>query len=250
MRCDTKNETENVIGRILFLGDSITQDGKYISYLNKWIKLSALKEKIELFNCGLSSETVSGLSEPDHPFPRPCLLSRIDQILNEVKPNWVVFCYGMNDAVYYPFSQSRFSAFIQGYKRAILAAREAGARVVLCTPPIFDAESFSAAGGVLLPEGEEKYSYQRAFERYDSVLNLYATCVETDLASLADYVIDIRTPLMDDLLNRRTENRKAVHGDGIHPGARGHRVIARTILKAFWGADAEIAGQIAVQVGE
>ena len=35
---------------------------------------------IDIVNLGLGSETVSGLSEPDHPYPRPDLHERIDAL--------------------------------------------------------------------------------------------------------------------------------------------------------------------------
>ena len=56
--------------RILFLGDSITHSGRYIAWIETQLRLQGLKPRPELINIGLSSETCSGLSEPDHPFPR------------------------------------------------------------------------------------------------------------------------------------------------------------------------------------
>jgi hypothetical protein len=71
----------------------------------------------ELINLGVSSETASGLSEPEHPWLRPCVHGRVGKALMESKPDIVVFCYGINDGIYYPFSNERFEA----YKRGILS---------------------------------------------------------------------------------------------------------------------------------
>ena len=62
--------------RILFLGDSITYGGTYIAYLEAALVASHPERKMEFLNLGLSSETVSGLSEEGHAggkFPRPDL---------------------------------------------------------------------------------------------------------------------------------------------------------------------------------
>src|SRR5207237_312442 len=94
--------------RVVFLGDSITNAGMYVQYLDAYLVTRFPDQKFDLINLGLPSETVSGLSEPDHPYPRPDLHERLERVLNKTKPDIVVVCYGMNDGIYYPFSQERF----------------------------------------------------------------------------------------------------------------------------------------------
>ena len=65
--------------RILFLGDSITHAGRYISLVETQLRLHG--HDAVLINLGLPGETCSGLSEPEHPFPRPNVQSRIDAAL-------------------------------------------------------------------------------------------------------------------------------------------------------------------------
>src|SRR6266576_7102721 len=89
--------------RIVFLGDSNTYAGKYIAYLDAYLCTRFPDKRFELINLGLPSETVSGLSEPDHPYPRPNVHERIAAALAKTKPNIVVACYGMNDGICYPF---------------------------------------------------------------------------------------------------------------------------------------------------
>ncbi|MEM0898058.1 MAG: hypothetical protein AAGJ79_14370, partial [Verrucomicrobiota bacterium] len=83
--------------RVVFLGDSITHNGGYVAYVEAVIRLTGMEKKFELINMGLGSETASGLSEEDHPFPRPCVLERLDRVLKTMKPDTIVVCYGMND---------------------------------------------------------------------------------------------------------------------------------------------------------
>jgi len=90
--------------RILFLGDSITAAGEFVNMIEMQLKLQSVDPVPELVNAGLPSEGCTGLSEPDHPFPRPDVHARLDRALTAVKPDVVVACYGMNDGIYYPHS--------------------------------------------------------------------------------------------------------------------------------------------------
>lgn len=59
-------------GRITVLGDSITQDGRWVADLAAWMEERGLTA--DVINVGLSSETVSGLTEVLHAggqFPGP-----------------------------------------------------------------------------------------------------------------------------------------------------------------------------------
>ena len=48
-------------GRVLFLGDSITHDGRYISFIESWLRERRADQPVpELINLGLPSETLSG----------------------------------------------------------------------------------------------------------------------------------------------------------------------------------------------
>src|SRR5438132_4669375 len=86
--------------RVVFLGDSNTYAGKYIAYLDAYLCTRFPDKRFELINLGLPSETVTGLSEPDHPYPRPNIHDRVERALTLAKPDVVVICYGMNDGIY------------------------------------------------------------------------------------------------------------------------------------------------------
>jgi lysophospholipase L1-like esterase len=124
--------------RVVFLGDSNTAGGKFVAYLDAYLCTRFPDKKFELVNLGLPSETVSGLSEPDHPFPRPNVHDRIDRALELAKPDVVVICYGMNDGIYHPFDDARFKSFKDGTTKLVEKVEKAGAKVVLMTPAPFD----------------------------------------------------------------------------------------------------------------
>ena len=107
----TKNGMDEIKGKVLFIGDSISQDGKYVSFIHTYFKLYHPQAQIDWINIGLSSETLSGLSEPEHPFPRPCIHNRLQKALERIRPNWVISCYGINDGIYYPLQQNFFEKF-------------------------------------------------------------------------------------------------------------------------------------------
>src|SRR5581483_11418041 len=124
--------------RVLFLGDSNTFAGRFIVHLDAYLYTRFPEQKFELINLGLPSETISGLSEPDHPYPRPDVHERLDRALTKIKPDVVVACYGMNDGIYYPFAEERFRKYQEGMRRLIACCEKAGAKVMLMTPAPFD----------------------------------------------------------------------------------------------------------------
>ena len=109
--------------RIVFLGDSITFDGRFIAYLDAYLITRFPDKHVQLINLGLPSETVTGLSEPDHPYPRPNVHDRLLAALEKSKPDVVVASYGMNDGIYYPFDVDRFKKYQSGFLTLIAAYR-------------------------------------------------------------------------------------------------------------------------------
>ncbi|MEM8953031.1 MAG: SGNH/GDSL hydrolase family protein [Verrucomicrobiota bacterium] len=214
--------------RILFLGDSITQNGTYIAYIDTYLYTHFPHDTFNIVNLGLGSETASGDSEPDHPFPRPCIDTRLDKILAEVKPDVVFACYGMNDGIYYPLGEERFKNYRKGIHNLVKKCRAAGAKVVLLTPPPFDAASKTLKGATLLPDGAEKYSYKEPYRDYNDVLAKYSDFV---LKQNVAHTIDLRQPLMEYINQNRKTDPDFTSGDGIHPNPDGHYIIAKTILK-------------------
>jgi lysophospholipase L1-like esterase len=200
--------------RVLFLGDSITQDGRYVSFVGYYLNRLFPEKQFNIYSLGLGSETVSGLSEEGHAggaFPRPCLFDRLGGVLAKVKPEVVFACYGMNDAIYMPLDAGRFAAFKGGVRRLMADCREAGVeQIFLVTPPIYD-----DAGG----EGAKGY---------DEVLGAYGDW-ELTLAQAGVWVIDLHGQ-MRAARDGRTE---VFSPDKVHPGDDGHLVMAKVILAAL-----------------
>jgi lysophospholipase L1-like esterase len=226
--------------RVVFLGDSNTFAGHYVAYLDAYLFTRFPDRKFELINLGLPSETACGLSEPDHPYPRPDVHERLDRALAKTKPDVVVLGYGMNDGIYYPFSEDRFKRYQNGMRDVIERVRKAGAKVVVVTPPPFDPAPIRDK---LLPKTADKFSWMRPYEGYDDVLQRYSDWLLT-LRDESVIVADAHGTILHHLAEvRKTDPKYVLSGDGVHVNPTGHWLIARAILQAW---NAPVDGDAAV----
>jgi len=88
--------------RVVYLGDSITQSGEYVTLVTYYLEKLHPKKDFDVIGLGLESETLSGLSEDGHAygkFPRPCLFERLGRLLEKANPDLVFACYGINDGI-------------------------------------------------------------------------------------------------------------------------------------------------------
>ncbi|MEI6647971.1 MAG: SGNH/GDSL hydrolase family protein [bacterium] len=201
--------------RIAVLGDSITQGGGYVSFVSYYLDRLYPTKNFDIYSLGLSSETVSGLSEESHikhGFARPCLFERLDRLLAKVKPEVVIACYGMNCGIYQPLDDGRFNAFKSGNSNLIQRCKAAGVKtIILVTPPLYDF----------------KKDDPTAF--YDGVLASYGAWQQT--LKIPDvYVIDLHS-IMRKVRNEHPET--VMSNDRVHPGEEGHLLMAKTILKGL-----------------
>ena len=224
--------------RILFLGDSITYAGHFVAMVEARLRLAEPDREWTIVNLGLPSETCTGLSEPRHPFPRPNVHERLDRALAKFDPDVVVVCYGMNDGIYYPFSDERFKAYRQGISLLLEKIEATGAKLVLMTPPPFDPVPLRAAGK-LQTAGAKQFSWTAIYEDYDDVMARYAKWI-LQQRNRVDMVIDLRTPVVRYLAQRRTtEPQFSFSADGVHMNSQGHRLLAKAILAA-WNYESDI----------
>ncbi len=216
--------------RVLVLGDSITQDGRYVVALDLLVRSRLPGVSVEIIPLGLASETVSGTSEKHHPWPRPDVHERSGRALEKVKPSVVLFCYGMNDGIYAPLDEARFLKFQEAVKGLVAQCRAAGVRqVIVVTPPPFDPLSYK---GPLAPDGFDDYGYKSPWKNYNETLARFAAW-ERDTPGLADRVVDLHTPLTAVFAAWHKADPKWSSGDGVHPGAEGHWLMAGLIAEGL-----------------
>jgi len=208
---------------IAFIGDSITQQGDYVEVVKKYLGEKHDDLQLKVVNLGLSSETVSGLSEPIHNPPRPLLFNRLDQILEEAQPNVVFFYYGINDGIYHPFREANFEAYKKGVQRFLDEMQDREIKVMLLTPtPFLQKEEIANP----LEEGET-YSYKNPYYLYNKeVMQVYRDYILSVEHPSVVQKIDIYQPLLE-------QKELAFGDDPIHPTKAGHQLIAKTIIEAI-----------------
>jgi lysophospholipase L1-like esterase len=222
--------------RVLFLGDSNTHNGLYIAALDLMVRCRMPGTPVEFINAGLASETLSGTSEPHHPWPRPDVHERAARAIEKTKPTVVAWCYGMNDGIYAPPDAGRMAQYQQGTRDLIQLSRAAGARVVILTPPPFDPLSYK---GELAPDGFADYGYKTPWRHYNRTLAGYADWLRST-PDLADAVVDLHTPLTQLIETWHRADPQWSSGDGIHPVPAIHWVMAALIAEEM-----EVSGTVA-----
>jgi len=203
------------VHRIVFLGNSITYSGQYITDVEAYLIAKYPNRKFEIINVGLPSETVSGLSEEGHAggqFPRPDLHERLTRVLEKTKPDLVFASYGMNDGIYMPLDNMRFQKYKDGISWLHEQVVKTGAKIVHLTPPVFDEKSWAVKG-------------------YSSVLDSYSEWLLQQREKQEWAVADVHFPMQKSLEEyRKADSTFYFAKDGVHPGAVGHWVMAQQIL--------------------
>ena len=231
IQLNTNAQTDYMISqsvkRIVFLGNSITYSGQYISYIETYLTLRYSQKQIEFINVGLPSETVSGLSEPNHAggkFPRPDLHKRLERILKLTNPDLIFSCYGMNDGIYLPFDDYRFQKFREGINWMHLTVSNSGIPIIHLTPPVYD---------------------ERKGAAYANVLDIYSDWLISRRYTKSWQVIDLHWPMKKYLEEKRlSDSTFAFAKDGVHPNEIGHWIMARQILLSLGEKDVANAENI------
>jgi len=209
---------------ILVLGDSITQAGHYVVDFDAWLVKKHPDRRCTVINAGVSSETVSGLSEDGHAggrFPRPDLHERLERVLDKAKPDLIIACYGMNCGIYQPLDEARFKAYRDGQIKLHEAAKKHGAEIVHVTPPIYD------------NHGKPGFDY-------DEVLAAYSKWL-VDQRQQGWHVADLHSAMRAKVDAAKARDPKfTLQRDKVHPDRAGHWLMAQCLI-AYFG-DAESAG--------
>ncbi|NRD18553.1 SGNH/GDSL hydrolase family protein [Winogradskyella eckloniae] len=216
--------------RVLILGNSITQNGRYVDFLEYYIRKQYPKNQLDIISIGLSGETISGTTEEGREFPRPNVRHRLDKALNEIKPDVVIACYGMNDGNYSPLDSLRFDAYKNGILELKTKTTAINAELILMTPTIFDPNPIKDR---LSKEGDT-YEYWHPYFKYNDVLEAYSNwllSIETEALKVVDlhHHLDSKLTAMQSIKSDST-----FIPDGVHPNTIGHFYMAQKILKDLY----------------
>jgi lysophospholipase L1-like esterase len=225
------------IHRIVFLGDSITYAGQYVDDVEAYYITRFPDQHFEFINVGLSSETVSGLSEASEKNPRPDLHERLGRILEKTKPDLTFICYGMNDGIYHPADETRLKAFEDGMKSVHQQISAAGVKnIIHVTPPIFDPVGAKARISTNGPFG-----FGHPYWGYNQALDQFSDWLVAQRSAGWD-VADLHGGMARWLVEQRKKNQDFNYTrDGVHPDAAGHWAMAKQILLHLGAKDIENA---------
>jgi lysophospholipase L1-like esterase len=205
--------------RVVFYGDSITQDGGYARFVEEYVRTRFPRWDVRFHNAGVGGDTVKGGGAG----PIDIRLER-DVVL--LKPTVVTIMLGMNDGGYRPFDPVTLAAFGEGYRAIVHKLQQAlpGVRLTFIRSSPFD----DVARPPQFAPG------------YDDVLRRLGCYVTTLGAKEKATVVDFRDPVNAGIAAVMKENpdlARQVLPDRVHPGAAGHAVMGAALLRR-WSAPA------------
>src|SRR5260370_14087875 len=203
--------------RVVFYGDSITQDGQYARAVELYVATRFPEWTVTFQNAGVGGDKVSGGWSG-------CVDGRLHRDVLARKPTVVTVMLGMNDGNYKAFDQPTYDAYTQGLSRIVARLKEAlpEVRLTLIQPSPFD----DVTRPPNFPEG------------YNGVLKKYGAFVQELGKAEGATVVDLNAPVVDGLLKVNKTNAplaRQIVPDRIHPGAAGHLVMRAALLRA-WNA--------------
>ena len=216
--------------RIVLLGDSITEQKLYTSYLEAYALTRFPKEKFTFFGRGWGGDTawLRMRSFPDEKAlhaatgdaQQKLIEDSVDEALNRdvvaVKPTLVIINFGMNDHNYEAFREDIFKTYVRSQTHLTKSLIKNGAHVVLLTPQPIESRSGNPSTDVR----------NQALGKFAAGLKGVATKEGATFVNQFD-------PYMAIMQHERSQDANASIGGGdeIHPGPVGHTLMASIILQ-------------------
>ena len=201
--------------RVCFIGDSITHDNGFVSYISAYYHENLKDREVNFYNCGVAGARIR------------TALPILDKDVLSHNPTHAVIMLGINDSSHWslslPKSLERYDILVNAYEIYQQNLREICKRlceknveIILCTPTPYDeyqnTDSETRRGGYALIAG-------------------YAQCVR-------DFARELNYPLCDYHLyfSRTLQSETLIQKDRVHPNDLGQFHIAKCFL-AFQGYD-------------
>jgi lysophospholipase L1-like esterase len=225
--------------RVVFLGDSITEQRLYTTYIEGYALTRYPAWKLSFRNVGWGGDT-AWLRQRAHPDEGQLFAAdgeRLQAMVENavgrglgrdvlpLKPTVVTIKFGMNDHAYQKFREDIFRAYARSQTQLAKVLQGAGARVAFLTSqPIEDKR----------PDPDQDVRNQ-SLRRFSDGLKKVA-------GEQGATFVDQFDPYMAILLRERAGNPPTMvgGGDAVHPGPIGHTVMAWAVLKGL-GASALVS---------
>ncbi|MFA6549429.1 MAG: SGNH/GDSL hydrolase family protein [Candidatus Margulisiibacteriota bacterium] len=193
--------------RIVFFGDSITEQHLYTNYVETYLATRFPGLNLSFLNAGWG-----GNSAPEG-------AARLDRDVLALKPNVVTICFGMNDGYYCEMRDEILKFFSDAMNEIVKRLKAAKVRVVLLTPGMVDhsrkkelAEiNYSGRNLRILAD----FVLSLAKREHLPVYDIHKLMTEVDAAAKKDSPDFTMIP------------------DSVHPDPAGHLVMAYGLLKAL-----------------
>jgi lysophospholipase L1-like esterase len=218
--------------RVVFLGDSITEQRLYTTYIEAYALTRYPHWKLWFRNVGWGGDT-SWLRQRAHPNEGQLFAADEDTQQKMVedsvgrglkrdvlplKPTVVTVKFGMNDHSYQAFREDIFKAYVRSQTEIAKVLEAQGARVAFLTPqPIEDKR----------PDPDKDIRNESLRKFSDGLKEVAAKTGAT--------FVDQFDPYMAIMLRERAANPTALigGGDAVHPGPPGHTMMAWAVLKGL-----------------
>jgi lysophospholipase L1-like esterase len=222
---DKKQESDFALrdgDRVLFYGDSITEQRLYTTYVEHYVLTHYPERRITFINTGWGGDQVTrNECVPCHGVGG---LARIKRDVIDHHPTVVTLLFGMNDGRYYDFDEATMKVYTDGLSAIIHELKaKTKARLYVMTPTVYD--------------GTRNTPWSHT-THYNDVLDRYSEAARQIAAREQLPVIDLHSVTTDALMRvKKSDSAYTFLPDGVHPEADGQLVMAAEMLRA-WGAPA------------
>ena len=212
-----ENMNDNQPSKIVFLGDSITQQAEdFEDGFISLIRQNLSKDKFELIGKGISGNKVSDL------------LTRYKSDVLDLNPDLVFIYIGINDVWHkYDFGTgSDIDLYEKGLRAIISDIKSLGSKIVLCTPTVIGENTGDFELGNQFKDVETMEKMNGDLDTFSEVVRKLSNEYETEL-------LDLRKIFMDYLAENNLNNDAAgiLTTDGVHLNGQGNKLIADQMIK-------------------
>ena len=212
-----ENMNDNQPAKIVFLGDSITQQAEdFEDGFISLIRQNLVQDKFELVGKGIGGNKVSDL------------LTRYKSDVIDLNPDIVFIYIGINDVWHkYDFGTgSDIDLYEKGLRTIISDIKSLGSKIVLCTPTVIGENTGDFVLGNQFKDVETMEKMNGDLDTFSEVVRKLSNEYETEL-------LDLRKIFMDYLAENNINNDAAgiLTTDGVHLNEQGNKLIADQMIR-------------------
>ena len=212
-----ENMNDNQPAKIVFLGDSITQQAEdFEDGFISLIRQNLVQDKFELVGKGIGGNKVSDL------------LTRYKSDVIDLNPDIVFIYIGINDVWHkYDFGTgSDIDLYEKGLRTIISDIKSLGSKIVLCTPTVIGENTGDFVLG-------NQFKDVETMEKMNGDLDTFSEVVRKLSNEYGTELLDLRKIFMDYLAENNINNNAAgiLTTDGVHLNEQGNKLIADQMIK-------------------